>query len=130
MNLYRPGVSSVSAWLFVSATVLAVNAAEPETHNGQPNILFILTDDQRWDSVGASGNDLIHTPNLDRICDSGTRFRNAFRHLGHLFTQSSCLPYRTIRQRQWCHFNRKRFGSTTVSRLFQKLCKPPAMRQA
>src|SRR5438067_2202789 len=32
---------------------------------GRPNFVFILTDDQRFDSMGCAGNRLIRTPNLD-----------------------------------------------------------------
>jgi arylsulfatase A-like enzyme len=39
--------------------------AAPERAQARPNILFLLTDDQRWDGYRASGNELIHTPNLD-----------------------------------------------------------------
>ncbi|MDO8539940.1 MAG: sulfatase-like hydrolase/transferase [Opitutaceae bacterium] len=44
---------------------------------GRPNVLFILTDDQRFDSVGANGNPHIHTPNLDRLAARSVRFTNA-----------------------------------------------------
>ena len=43
-----------------------------------PNILFVQTDNQRWDTLGCAGNPLIHTPNLDRLADQGTHFTNAF----------------------------------------------------
>ena len=33
----------------------------------KPNILFIMTDQQRFDTIGAYGNDRIRTPNLDRL---------------------------------------------------------------
>ncbi|MCP5054224.1 MAG: sulfatase-like hydrolase/transferase, partial [bacterium] len=33
----------------------------------KPNILFIITDDQRWDTLGCSGNSIIQTPNMDRL---------------------------------------------------------------
>jgi arylsulfatase A-like enzyme len=46
--------------------------------NDAPNILVILTDDQRFDSLGYSGNPLIKTPNLDRLAREGTFFSNAF----------------------------------------------------
>src|SRR6185436_7551947 len=39
----------------------------------QPNILFILTDDQRWDALGAAGNKSIRTPALDRLAAGGAR---------------------------------------------------------
>ncbi len=44
----------------------------------QPNIIFVLTDDQRWDAVGYAGNEMIHTPNLDQLASEGVQFSNAF----------------------------------------------------
>lgn len=44
----------------------------------QPNILFILTDQQRADTIGALGNDAIRTPNLDRLVAEGTVFERAY----------------------------------------------------
>ncbi len=40
----------------------------------QPNILFILTDDHRWDGVGYAGNKSLRTPHLDRLAREGARF--------------------------------------------------------
>ena len=39
-----------------------------------PNILWITTDQQRYDTIGALGNPHIHTPNLDRLCAEGVAF--------------------------------------------------------
>lgn len=44
----------------------------------KPNIIFILTDDQRWDALGFSGNELIHTPEMDKLAEQGVYFKNAF----------------------------------------------------
>jgi arylsulfatase A-like enzyme len=44
----------------------------------KPNIIFILTDDQRWDAMGCAGNEIIRTPNMDRLATDGIYFRNAF----------------------------------------------------
>lgn len=44
----------------------------------RPNILFLLTDDQRYDSLGCMGNPIIQTPNVDRLASQGTLFTNAF----------------------------------------------------
>lgn len=44
----------------------------------RPNILFVFTDDQRWDAVGYEGNPVIQTPTLDRLARSGVIFNNSF----------------------------------------------------
>ena len=60
----------------------------------RPNVLFILSDDQRWDTIRAVGNKEIHTPNLDRLVESGFRFNNAF-CMGSM-VPAVCLPSRTM----------------------------------
>ncbi|EDY19971.1 sulfatase [Chthoniobacter flavus Ellin428] len=42
-----------------------------------PNILFIISDDQRPDTIAALGNPIIQTPNLDRLVHGGTAFTRA-----------------------------------------------------
>lgn len=54
----------------------------------RPNFIIILTDDQRWDALGASGNPVIHTPTMDSLARSGVYFPNAF------VTLSICTPSR------------------------------------
>lgn len=44
----------------------------------QPNILWICTDQQRFDSLSCYGNDFVDTPNIDRLADRGTRFDRAY----------------------------------------------------
>ena len=43
----------------------------------RPNVIFILTDDQRWDALGYAGNELISTPAMDKLAREGTYFSNA-----------------------------------------------------
>lgn len=54
----------------------------------RPNVLFVLTDDQRWDCIGLAPNSRVKTPNIDRIGREGVYFRNAF------CTTSLCSPSR------------------------------------
>jgi N-acetylglucosamine-6-sulfatase len=54
----------------------------------QPNILFILSDDHRWDFLGCVGHPFVETPNLDRLAEEGILFSNAF------VTTSLCTPSR------------------------------------
>jgi arylsulfatase len=45
--------------------------------DGRPNILFLMTDQQRWDALGCVGG-WVRTPALDRLADEGVRFSNAY----------------------------------------------------
>ncbi|MBN1882596.1 MAG: sulfatase [Deltaproteobacteria bacterium] len=54
----------------------------------KPNVIFILTDDHRWDVMGAMGHPFIQTPNMDRLANEGVLFENAF------VTTSLCSPSR------------------------------------
>jgi arylsulfatase A-like enzyme len=60
----------------------------------RPNILFIFTDDQRWDTIRALGNPEIYTPNLDRLVAEGFHFNNAY-CMGSM-VGAVCLPSRTM----------------------------------
>lgn len=41
----------------------------------QPNIVFMISDDHRWDCIGAAGNPNVQTPNLDQLASEGMYFR-------------------------------------------------------
>ncbi|MFP4381262.1 MAG: sulfatase [Candidatus Sumerlaeia bacterium] len=44
----------------------------------KPNLLFIMTDQQRFDALGANGNGLIHTPNLDKLAAAGANVQSYY----------------------------------------------------
>lgn len=44
----------------------------------KPNIIFILTDDHRWDALGFAGNKIIQTQQMDKLAREGAYFKNAF----------------------------------------------------
>ncbi len=54
----------------------------------RPNVLLLMTDQQRFDTLGFYGNDVIKTPNLDRIAAEGTVFTRAYTAC------PSCVPAR------------------------------------
>lgn len=60
----------------------------------KPNILFIVTDDQRWDTIHALGNPDIMTPNLDRLVKRGTSFVRA--HITGGTCGAVCMPSRAM----------------------------------
>ncbi len=44
----------------------------------QPNILWICTDQQRWDTLGCYGNSFVRTPNIDALAAGGALFERCF----------------------------------------------------
>ena len=59
--------------------LLAANAQSPDLATAtRPNIVVVLTDDQRFDANGYSGHPVVETPALDRLAAESTRFDNAF----------------------------------------------------
>ncbi|HEV7347652.1 sulfatase [Telluribacter sp.] len=46
-------------------------------NQSKPNIIFILTDDQRWDALGYAGNKLAYTPEMDKLAAAGVYFSHA-----------------------------------------------------
>ena len=72
----------------------------------RPNIIFLMSDDQRWDLMGCMGNPIIKTPNMDRLAAEGVLFENAF------LTTSICMASRAsvmlgqFESRHQCNFER------------------------
>ena len=61
------------AFLFL-LTLFSNPRARAQVISEKPNIIFILTDDQRFDALGYQGNKLIHTPEMDELAKTGTYF--------------------------------------------------------
>lgn len=73
------GWLAVCLWLLAG---LSARAAE------RPNVVFVLTDDMRWDCMSVAGHPYLKTPNIDRLAAEGLYFRNSF------CTTSLCSPSR------------------------------------
>jgi len=66
-------------------------ASDPEPGSvaaARPNIIFLLTDDHRADSLSVAGHPLLRTPNIDDLANNGVRYTNAFT------VQPICAPSR------------------------------------
>jgi arylsulfatase A-like enzyme len=73
----------------VALTPYSLGASRGTPHaRAAPNVLFIMTDDQRQDAMSAYGNPILRTPNMDRIGAGSVRFTEAF------VTNSLCAPSR------------------------------------
>ncbi|MBN2151898.1 MAG: sulfatase-like hydrolase/transferase [Candidatus Lokiarchaeota archaeon] len=60
----------------------------------KPNVLIFFTDDQRFDTIHALGNDEIVTPNMDRLVAMGTTFTHA--HIPSGTSGAVCMPSRAM----------------------------------
>lgn len=56
----------------------------------KPNLLFIMTDQQRFDAMGCAGNLTIKTPNMDRLAREGVMFVNTYS------ADPVCVPSRAV----------------------------------
>lgn len=77
-----------SALLGSLALVAACGGGGGAPATGRPNLLLILSDDQRYDTLGCTGNAVAETPHLDRLAREGALFRRAY------VTTSLCCPAR------------------------------------
>src|SRR5690606_33035095 len=60
------------------AVALLVLSTASTTAAKPPNLIVLITDDQRADSLGCAGSPVLHTPNIDKLAQQGVRFTNAF----------------------------------------------------
>ena len=105
MNIYKS--IFVSLALVTSASVLAFGSKVPNdtkladnvklsSDTKQPNIIFVFSDDQRYNSLSMTGDPVTKTPNLDQLAKEGVFFNQAF------ITSPICGPSRAnIFTAQW-----------------------------
>ena len=72
----RLGIAILSLLPGVLSPSFAAGTRGAPTH--RPNVLFLFTDDQSHDTIGALGNGAIRTPNIDLLVRAGVSFRNAY----------------------------------------------------
>ena len=68
----------LGAFFIFGKSFLKVQSQASHQKSGRPNIIFLLTDDQRYDALGAMGNSIIKTPHLDQLARAGILFQNAY----------------------------------------------------
>jgi arylsulfatase len=84
-NLTRRGfIGSLAGGMGILSIASAEDGGSTEqldntgTKRKLPNILFLMTDQQRFDTIAALGNSHIYTPNIDRLVRRGLSFTNAY----------------------------------------------------
>ena len=84
----QPTRRQFATMLGASAAAMALGRRAASAEPTRPNLVFLLTDDQRARTLGAGGHPVIQTPHLDRLAAGGVRFANAF------VTDPTCMPSR------------------------------------
>ena len=69
-------LKSLTFLLFLLTCFFNIHVTQAQ--NKKPNIIFILTDDQRAEAMGYAGNKIIKTPEMDKLASQGIYFKNAF----------------------------------------------------
>ena len=91
----RSFVSRAGAAILAGGLRASARQAEAATYSAstvkrdRPNVLLLMADQLRSDCLGAYGNTVIRTPNLDRVAREGVRFSAAYS------TTPTCTPART-----------------------------------
>ncbi|MHC4259515.1 MAG: sulfatase-like hydrolase/transferase [Planctomycetota bacterium] len=91
--LKHTGVTFASAGAFSVLAGCTSNETSARKSEGA-NILFLFTDDQRFDTIRALGNEEIITPNMDWLVHNGTTFTNAY--IMGSKSGAVCMPSRAM----------------------------------
>lgn len=90
MRLKKRQELAIRCQLAALLPLVAIAACQPPPPSeSRPNMIFLLTDDQRADALGIAGHPVLETPNLDQLAREGVRFTEA-----HVVAPV-CMPSRT-----------------------------------
>src|SRR5688500_1191252 len=80
MSMLVMCIEALMVWILAAILFVSCSTSQPASDDAtqKPNIIFLLTDDHRWDALGIMGNKIIQTPHLDRLSKKGIYFRNAY----------------------------------------------------
>ncbi len=86
--------------IILAAVLLSVENLSAQEQK-KTNLLFIITDQQRYDALSLAGNKILKTPNLDRLAKQGVWFKNAYSQCAVCApTRASILTGATVENHQ------------------------------
>ncbi len=105
--------------------LISCNGPTHAQQTERPNIIFILTDDQRFDAIGYVGNPLATTPEMDRLAREGTYFDHA------MVTTPICAASRaSLLSGVYERSHRFDFTSGDIAERYMTEAYPAVLRQA
>ena len=111
--------------LLIVLSAVTARADQPTTT--RRNIVLVISDDQRWDCLGAAGNPNIVTPAQDRLAKEGTLYRQATIHVPQCSpSRATLLTGLAPHQHGW-YSNQAAESKRTESESFSKLPMLPAL---
>ena len=90
---------------------------------GRPNIVWLCTDQQRFDTIGALGNAHIRTPNIDSLGGGRHRLRELLCPKPDLHPQPSQFPHRPLHPRPW-RVQQRQWRVSTPRKFWSRACLP------
>ncbi len=124
MRLHRALLFSCFSLFFLAKNGLAQKSSE-RPPAAKPNIIFILTDDQRWSALGYAGNKLVHTPEMDKLAQQGTYFKKA------TVTTPICAASRaTLLSGMYERSHRYSFTTGNIRSEYMETAYPKVLREA
>lgn len=124
----RRSAIKAMAGAVAAPALLQANSRSAGTKPDRPNLLFLICDELRYDSMAAYGNRDLRVPNLDKLASESVVFKNAY------VTQPLCTPSRsTLLTGLWPHTNgctANNIRLKTATKCLPQLLADPAYRTA
>lgn len=79
------------AYLFAQRDVLVDSGIPNERTRDLPNVVLVVVDALRWDTLGCAGHPRVKTPHIDRLAREGVMFENAFTQAPFTWTSFGSL---------------------------------------
>jgi arylsulfatase A-like enzyme len=127
MKLLFPVLPLIATLVITGLSSLQAKSQTTQYNNpkARPNIIVIVTDDQRWDMMGCAGNSIIQTPNMDKMASEGVRFSHA------ISTTPICAASRaSILTGLYERMHGFSFGTPPVSKAHSDISYPYLLKQA
>ena len=106
-RLGRLGILAIGMTVLSGAFVKVEQAKSPAGRPSKPNIVVVLADDMGWGDPGTFGNELIQTPNMDKLAGQGVKLTQCYSACGVCSpSRSAILTGRTpYRNGVWRHLS-------------------------
>lgn len=119
------GLGRGLGWALLLACAGAACGGDSRGRDGRPNVVVILTDDQRYDTLGCTGSPYAKTPSIDRLAREGALFTR-----GYVVTSLCCPARATLLTGRYAHETGIHFNTTGAPFLADRAGFPERLQEA